>query len=483
MVKRVKLPDGSTGEFPDSMDDDAIAGVLQKQFPPKAPEPTYDPSEGMSPVEKMLVGAGSAMDKTYRGVRDFVRPDGTLSYKEREERQAEREDAKLYQKHHPGGWATAGEVIGDIAATAPVGGALSLGAKALPAAGRLAAVGGRMLNPGTVGRAATEAGVVAALQPPGEDESRLGNAAQGAALGAALPAAVKGVGKGVQAAWNRFSDSGAPIRATKALDRTLGKDVVDDAVDQISNPTPTMFPLTTAGVTQNRRMGALEAGARQRGTANFMGHDEDVAKQSWAALRGATRSALGPTRAMANMTPEAAQEATEAAARVRGTFSRNGFPTSPRSFGQVSNGTAVPEVQERALRRTLAQNAGRMESGEVVDAGRIADELGRHEIYKTPNAAGSAQLGASEAQGIATGALAASKYWRALKAITPGLKRADAATQRAVDQALLDPQSFLKMVETQRALGRPLEGWQANLRNILTGAQSREIGALSAGEE
>lgn len=39
MPKRVQLPDGSIGEFPDSMNDSQIESVLQRQFPSVAPSP------------------------------------------------------------------------------------------------------------------------------------------------------------------------------------------------------------------------------------------------------------------------------------------------------------------------------------------------------------------------------------------------------------------------------------------------------------
>src|ERR1700722_17962404 len=38
MPKRIQLPDGNIGEFPDSMSNEQIEGVLQKQFP-KTPAP------------------------------------------------------------------------------------------------------------------------------------------------------------------------------------------------------------------------------------------------------------------------------------------------------------------------------------------------------------------------------------------------------------------------------------------------------------
>jgi hypothetical protein len=63
------------------------------------------------------------------------------------------------------------------------------------------------------------------------------------------------------------------------------------------------------------------------------------------------------------------------------------------------------------------------------------------------------------------------------------IRGSNKAEQEQIDQALLSPEKFLKMVETQRALGRPLTGWQAKVRDVMLGAQAREIGAQSAGDQ
>lgn len=46
MAKLIALPDGSTGSFPDTMDDESIASVLRKQFPVKAAAKTYTDAPG-----------------------------------------------------------------------------------------------------------------------------------------------------------------------------------------------------------------------------------------------------------------------------------------------------------------------------------------------------------------------------------------------------------------------------------------------------
>lgn len=55
MPKRIALPDGSIGEFPDNMDDSAIKTVLQKKFPPTNPSRPAGLPEGVE-----LPGAAKA---------------------------------------------------------------------------------------------------------------------------------------------------------------------------------------------------------------------------------------------------------------------------------------------------------------------------------------------------------------------------------------------------------------------------------------
>lgn len=81
MAKRIALPDGSIGEFPDSMDDTAIEGVLRKQFAPDqsdaetarlarhAPPPTDEPGQR---GRDFIHGARAAFDKAALGVKGLL---------------------------------------------------------------------------------------------------------------------------------------------------------------------------------------------------------------------------------------------------------------------------------------------------------------------------------------------------------------------------------------------------------------------------
>lgn len=453
----------------------------------------YDPAAGMSPLEKGVVGVGRSFDRLYRGARDLVRPDETVSAADREERERERDSAKVYEAHHPGGWATAGEVVGDVVATAPLGGVLGAASKALPAAGRLAAVGGRFVNPGTAGRAATEAATVAGVQAPGEGETRLGNMGQAAALGGAaskvVPALVRSVAATGKYAGRKALDLATGgqrqtgINAINSLDRTIGKEAVDAAAESVRSPTPSMFPRTTAAMSGDRQLGALEAGAMNRpGAAGFMKHREDVARKSWGELQDATRSATHDVPGLDALDDDAAEAAIAAAQRVRGSFMKEGVPTTTRSFGQITEGNAVPDIGESALRRTLARNGGKMVPEEAANVGRIADELGPQEISSAAQMAGPTNIEPSGLVQKANAFMNVLPAWRWRGVAQSLIQGSNKKEQALIDQALLDPQKFLQMVETQRALGRPLTGWQGKLRDAMLGAQAREIGAQSAGD-
>jgi hypothetical protein len=468
----------------------------------KADAELYDPSKGMSPLEKGVVGVGRSFDRLYRGARDLVRPDDTVSGQELENRQNEREGAKSYETHHPGGWATAGEVAGDIIATAPVGGVLGAASRALPAAGRLAAVGGRFVNPGTAGRAATEAATVAGVEAPGEDESRLGNMAQAAVLAPiankVVPAVVGGAKELTKYAGRKIADwtqkavtgtageRQAAINAINSLDRTVGREGIDAAADAVRNPTPSMFPRTTAAMSGNRQLGALEAGTSIRPSgAGFTKHREDVARKSWQELQDATQSAsheAGDISGLGIMSDDAAENAIKAAQKVRETFMKNGFPKTTRSFGSTTEGTAVPEIGEKQLRTTLAEHAGRMVPEEAQQAGRIVDELVPQEISKSGQHVGPTQVTPSGLVSAANAALNVLPQWRWRGVAQAAIRGSNKKEQELIDRALLKPDEFLKMVETQRALGRPVTGWQAKVRDAMLGAQAREIGAQSAGD-
>lgn len=161
------------------------------------PEPSYSPSDGMSAGEKFLVGAGAAVSRAGRGIGELLNS-GNSSMERfdttgrdarvRQNLQQGADDAQAYQQHHPGGWATAGEMGADIAMTAlPLGAvvraapAIKAGAAAL-GAGRAAAYA-----PAAADIAANAA--AGAAMTPGDAQERARSAAWGAGGAAAGRAA------------------------------------------------------------------------------------------------------------------------------------------------------------------------------------------------------------------------------------------------------------------------------------------------------
>ena len=151
---RVTAPDGASRE-------EALSKV-QAQYKPKTKlEPlNVDPTEGMSTTEKFLAGAGKGMTDVARGIGQVV---GAVSREDMDE--VRKRDAALSNT----GAGAVGEVVGNLAATAPA-----------------------MLIPGgqTVAGSAAIGATQGLLAPVATGESRLNNAAFGSgggAVGAVVP--------------------------------------------------------------------------------------------------------------------------------------------------------------------------------------------------------------------------------------------------------------------------------------------------------
>ena len=90
--------------------------------PTQAELDAVNPATGMPWYEKALVGAGAATDRAVRGVGNLIADVGgrvtgdDMRPKGQPDQGAE--DAALYQKYYPGGWATAGEIAADVGMSA-----------------------------------------------------------------------------------------------------------------------------------------------------------------------------------------------------------------------------------------------------------------------------------------------------------------------------------------------------------------------------
>ena len=561
--------------------------------PPVEAPAEPDLAEGMNFAEKALVGFGGGLRNTYLGAKNLVGL-GT------EEDRAERE---LWDKSKKdlGGWGTAGEIGGDIVSTLPLGGPVAQGAKvltrALPILSKIGSAGGRVVNLGTAGRAGAEGALSAGIVGDAGDRDirdRLDNVAAGGATGFVAPALLGAGSSVVNKVRRELSPSAAQAtqRGYSALERTLGKDQLNDVINAVENPLPSLLPRTTAAMTQNPRMGALERGARGRGNVDFAPHDRAVAERSWdltkqatrvaddlpvlekapgemmeqgkaildalplsqdrraligrelAAIRNTNEVAANPSLAREIDTAIAAMDnpdttlgvlpqlywamskeasgstaiqkarklvkavadersdgqfsnlqagygvamdqlkGAKAAQGIRDTFqnSQTGFPNTRQYFGDAGQG-AVPVVDSTTLRRAVNKGPGEvteLPQGDLDKLGTLADQLRSHEIYQPAMSSGSTGVAKGGVEGIASAALNAGPLWRlrgALGSVFGGLNE---RSQKAIDQALLDPQSFLRMVEAKRTLSRPLEPWEAKLEGVVRG-MSRSA-AISTGD-
>ncbi len=552
-----------------------------------SPSPeTYDPAAGMNFAEKALVGIGGGMRNAYLGAKNLV---GLGSEEERQERM----DWKK-SKENLGGWGTAGEIAGEMIATAPLGGVVGSGAKvltkALPAASRLGSVGGRVANLGLVGRAATEGALSAGVVGDAEDRGamdRLDNLALGGVTGGtvagALPLAVSAVkGTGKYLAREALPTVGATQgRAVRALERTLGKDKLGQIAQQVSNPTPSMFPRTTAATAQDARLGALERGARSRGNVDFSPHDESVSRAAWEAVQGATSAAdeidnlvKGGTDIMvegkellnklplsqdrraaisqemlalrnsnevianpqlakeldnviaAVDNPEAtlevlpqlywrlgqeagdsstiqrAREVLKQAAdeRSKGQFTnmQAGYGATMEQLGGAEAAKAmrerlvkdqiastnqfygstgqdvVPHMSSGPLRRSMIAEAKKGRLGELGQDNMdtlniVADQLKAHEIYTPAMSSGGAGVNLGGGEGAASAALNAGPLWRLRGALGSYFGDLNERSVKMIDEALLEPQKFLDLMQKREAAGAPLGPVEKTLKQLLLG--------------
>jgi hypothetical protein len=473
------LPDGRKGTFEATDPDDAKVQFNTRVYPdmmrrasdqppapPETPVPTrpapvdpakleaqraaqlaadkelYDPAKGMSWLEKGAVGLHGGVRSAVTGAADLVglAPD---SWKEDRKEWNQRKGAL-------GNWGTAGEIVGEAGITAPVGGPIGKAGKmlvkAVPSLGKLASKGGRILNLGTFGRGASEGAAAAAIVGDADDKtSRLDNMESGAAGGGLSPVALKlatlpltmtySAVKGIH---HMLSPTASAIqrRAYNAIKETIGEEGIDDAMRAMNDAGPSMVPHTTAAMSGSSALGALERGARTRGHADFGSHDERVARSAWDML---------------NDIPKGHQS--EAGEVLRSRFMRNGVVQTPKQFG--TGEFAVPEIRSHPLRRTLGQLTPHMSDMENDTFRKLADDLTAYDTSKYGVGATNPDTGGADkmvSAGLAafSAAKGSPTIWKVRSAFNALVGGAKDKTIKEIDEALLDPDKFMNLVDNVR---------------------------------
>jgi hypothetical protein len=235
---------------------------------------------------------------------------------------------------------------------------------------------------------------------------------------------------------------------------------IHNAIEALDNPDATTAVLPQLSWRLNREAG--DSTAIQQVQKKLQSYTDDISGGEMTNINagyGATMDQL---------------KAAEAAKRLRGKFvDEVGTPSTTPYYGS-SGIDAVPSVDSSSLRRAIIAetkkgNTQLMDPNKVNEMNVLADQLRQHEIYKPASSSGGTGLNMGEAEGAASSALNAGPLWRlrgALGSVFGGLNQ---ASQKKVDEALLDPHAFLKLVDAKKARKEILDPIETTLDHALRG--------------
>jgi len=232
------------------------------------------------------------------------------------------------------------------------------------------------------------------------------------------------------------SASAVERRAYEAIKDTIGEDGITNAYRAMNDAGPSMVPHTSAAMSGSQALGALERGARSRGHADFGSHDERVARSAWDMLHDIPKG-----------------DRTEAGEVLRSKFKRNDFVQTSKQFGTGAD--AVPEIRSHPLRKSLGELGPHLSDTERDTFAKLADDLTGYDTSKYGVGATVPDVGGgSAAISASLGALSAAKgsptIWKIRSVFNTMTSGAKDKTIKEVDEALLDPDKFMNMVDNVR---------------------------------
>jgi hypothetical protein len=336
----ITAPDGSKYEItaPDNASEQQIMSYARTQFAPQATK--YDPTEGMSALDKGLAGAGKAFVDMYRGGKQLLGI-GDQKQLQQEIDEAKQLDAPLM--HTTAG--TVGNVLGNVAIAAPT--AMIPGANTIAGGAAIGALTG-------------------AAQPVATGEDRLSNVKEGAIFGGAVPAVVR-AGKVAKAALvDPFTQAGRTRIVGNALNTAASNPVQAAAnLRAATGATPGFMP-TAGQAADDAGIASIERAARGIDPGGF----GDVDKSQRAALVNALRSVAG--------TPE--QRAAAVAARDEA--------VKPLYDSATKATVSGDDVLDQLLQRPSMQAA-------MTQAQKLAAERGQNFSLQAPKPVSSGLLDAA----------------------------------------------------------------------------------------
>lgn len=313
MVQRIDVPGMGVVEFPDGMSDDDIASAIRRSMPAQQTQ-SYDPTEGMSAIEKGLAGTGKAFVDVYRGGKQLLGI-GDQQALQKEIDESRRLDAPLMNTTA----GTVGNVIGNVAIAAPT--AMIPGANTIAGGAALGALSG-------------------ATQPVATDESRFNNIKSGAIFGAAVPTAIR-AGKVVKAGLiDPFTQAGRTRIVGGALNRAAADPAQAAAkMRTATGATPGFMP-TAGQAADDAGIASVERTARSIDPGGF----GDVDKAQRAALVNALRSVAGSPEERAAAVSQVERQARQ----LYGDAFKESVPVTPE-LSRIANRPSMRMAEKRAL--------------------------------------------------------------------------------------------------------------------------------------
>lgn len=260
MSIQAQSADGAIHEFPDGTPQEVITRAMkQYAFKGKLTPDKYDPTEGMSGMDKFLAGTGKAFVDMGRGVGQMT---GLIDQASVDE--AKRRDAPLMNT----GAGMAGNIAGNVAAMIPA--AMIPGANTLAGASLVGAVSG-------------------AIQPTATGESRAANAMFGGVTGLAGQGVANTIGRAV-----RPVRAELPTQASRLAGMAPGMGVKLNAAQQ-SGSKPLRWidsALDNLPFTAERQ-GAMKGAQRDAWQRAVMGQVGETADDASPAVLGAAKNRIG----------------------------------------------------------------------------------------------------------------------------------------------------------------------------------------------
>jgi hypothetical protein len=323
-----------------------------------------------------------------------------------------------------------------------------------------------------VANLAGNVGASALLAPEGERADAAKGAYYGNIAGQVIPKAVSGALSLGKRAWDRvstdfnpFSGSAAEARAGRALENTIGPEEMNRAAgkveEHLANAPPGGAPKTTAEVSGSAPIAAIERGAQNRGNVDFnairSGQEADAVKQL----------------------TDAAQPTATFKSKVTSNRNAKAYSDILREYVDSTGRTTGKELTEANLKKSLndqfllseKSKTPYMDQPTTEKVQSVIDALRNTELYKKalgPEGVRPSTL-PSKVAAVAAGAI---HPWLAGPAHA-AFAGAGKATMEKVDQAVANPEAFMKLVKDKRAAGAALDAFELGMEKVVKSIPSQ----------